>query len=398
MREQFTGQVPIKWICALILLMGWSAPAFSQTHDETLLLDQVRAIAATPVDDFTVLGEMSAVRDGHYRYQLAFLSYGLCSVVLAHPALRPEARRLFVRLLEKMEHPTTLAYWRALGYPADRMNQDNAMFRGHLNLMYALAHDRFGETRFDERFHALSRTLFDNVTAQHPVCCEPDQLFIQCNSVIVLSLFLHDRAFGTAYAKAGQQLLDWAHEHMSLEGTALLRDDYRPSTGGSSAARAGYANAWTIAFLSGVPELRPDTQKMYADWRRTFVDPVAAARTNAMAQKRKMRPDEMLASAVPLLTLGFCAYARGAPVGEKLSAREALAASLMATTFGALAARSQHDEALRRRLERTVAFADMFVAAYEKWLPAEYQTQVRTFHSVALLARTFRGWDQVLRN
>src|SRR5258708_34527230 len=60
---------------------------------------------------------------------------------------------------------------------------------------------------------------------------------------------------------------------MPLEGTTLVREDYHPSTGKSSAQRAGFANAWTIAFLAPVPGLEDDAAAMYADWRRTFVEP-----------------------------------------------------------------------------------------------------------------------------
>src|SRR5207302_583308 len=150
------------------------------------------------------------------------------------------------------------------------------------------------------------------------------QVFIQCNAVTVLSLFLHDRAFGTSYATAGKRLLAWAREHMPLAGTALVREDYRPSTGRSSAQRTGYANAWTIAFLAPVPGLEADARAMYADWRRVFVEPS------------------------PLL-----GAVRGAPAGEALTLEELAASSLLATTFGLLAAREEGDERLHRRLERT---------------------------------------------
>jgi hypothetical protein len=275
MRAQ-SGEAPFpllfRWLQLLLLYFAFPSAAFPLSTDESLLLERVRAIAAAPIDDFSLLGETKGAPDGHYRYQLAFLSYSLCSIVEGEPSLRPEAHRLFIRLLEKMQHPTTTAYWRRLGYAGEGITKDNAMYRGHLNLMYALAHDRFGETRFDDRFHALSRTLFDELNGKCPLCCEPDQLFVQCNSVIVLSLWLHDRAFATEYAANGNRLLAWARQHMPLDGTTLVREDYHPSTGRSSAGRSGYANAWTIAFLAPVPGLQSDLKNMYADWRRVFLE------------------------------------------------------------------------------------------------------------------------------
>src|SRR5260370_29139384 len=89
----------------LIMVFPWVALALSP--DESLLLDRARAIVAAPVDDFSVLGGTGGARDAGYRYQLAFLGYGICSVVAGDPALRPDGRKIITRFLEKMEHPTT---------------------------------------------------------------------------------------------------------------------------------------------------------------------------------------------------------------------------------------------------------------------------------------------------
>jgi len=350
-----------------ILILALPSVAVALSPDESLLLNRARAVAAAPVEDFSVLGGIGDARDGGYRYQLAFLGYGLCSVVAGDPALRTEGRAIFTRLLEKMEHPTTLAYWKTLGYGEDGGTGKNVMYRGHLNLMYALAHDRFGETRFDERFHVLSRTLFDEISGQRPICCEPDHLFVQCNAVTVLSLALHDRAFASGYAAAGKRLLAWAREHMRLAGTSLVREDYRPSTGKSSARQAGYANAWTIAFLAPVPGIEDDADVMYADWRRTFVEP------------------SLLPGAV-----------KGAPGSEQLSTMEVLSSSLLATTFGLLASREEGDERLHHRLEGTLTRVERLVDAFEQALPPARRVQARTFRTIALFARTFRGWSEVL--
>src|SRR5882672_4354151 len=100
----------------LLLILAFPSVGLALSPDESLLLNRAREIAAAPVDDFSVLGETGGARDGGYRYQLAFIAYGLCSVVEGEPALRAEGAVIFTRLLEKMEHPRTLAYWKALGY------------------------------------------------------------------------------------------------------------------------------------------------------------------------------------------------------------------------------------------------------------------------------------------
>lgn len=380
----------------LCLLCPSISPAL--TPDESLVLERARAIAAAPVDDFGLLGEKDVVGDGGYRYQLAFLSYSLCSVVQAEPALRTEGRELFTRLVEKMEHPKTLAYWRWDGFPGNGLKRDNAMYRGHLNLMYGLANDRFGETRFDEKFHALSRELTNEIGSEHPVCCEPDFLFVQCNSVAVLSLWLHDRAFGTSYAEAGKRLLIWARERMPLAGTGLVRDGYRPSTGKSTAQRAGYANAWVIAFLSPLPELQGETRKMYADWRRTFVEPASLREGKCDPSDQTLWMEEMLSAGSQASSLGLLRIVKGAPAGEELSLFEMLSSALLATTFGTLAARAEGDELLYRQLAHTVGCVDGLVAMVEKHLPPEQRVQARTLRSIALFARTFRGWQEAPLN
>lgn len=167
------------WPLCWLLWLALPSAGLALTHEEAALLDRVRTVAAAPVDDFSVLGGADGARDGLYRYQLAFLGYGLCSIVAGEPELRAEARPLFTRLVEKMEQPTTIAYWKALGYGGDG-SHENAMYRGHLNLMYALAHDRFGETRFDARFHTLSRELFTEITETGQ--CAANRMSCSCNA------------------------------------------------------------------------------------------------------------------------------------------------------------------------------------------------------------------------
>jgi hypothetical protein len=73
-----------------------------------------------------------------------------------------------------------------------------------------------------------------------------------------------------------------------------------------------------------------------------------------------------------------------------------LASGLVATTFGAVAARAEGDELLHRQLAHTVTCVDALVAAVENQLPEPQRVQARTYRAVALFARTFRGWNEVL--
>jgi hypothetical protein len=350
-------------VLAVLLFPG---NALALSPDESLLFNRARVIAEAPIEDFNVLDHVTDAPDSGYRYQIAFLAYGVCSVVKSDPSLRNEGRAILTRFIEKMEYPTTTAYWKRLGYEGDGLTKENVMYRGHLNLMYALAHDRFGETRFDSRFHALSKSLFEEISGKRPICCEPDQVFIQCNAVTVLSLFLHDRSFGTSYASAGKRLLAWARQNMPLSGTALVREDYHPSTGQSSARRSGCANAWIIAFLAPVPGLEKDARAMYADWRRLFVQ-----------------------------SAPFPGMVRGAPVDEPVSLQD-IPSTLLAMTFGLLAAREEGDEALHLSLEFIVSCMEDFGVVFDEFLPPTLRSQARTFRTLSLFARSFRGWSDVL--
>jgi len=81
----FRGVRCLRWPFFLLIL-ALPSVALALSREESLLLDRARAIATAPVEDFTVLGGTGGARDGGYRYQLAFLGYGLCSVVEGEPS------------------------------------------------------------------------------------------------------------------------------------------------------------------------------------------------------------------------------------------------------------------------------------------------------------------------
>lgn len=352
----------------LLLVAPLAARADALGPDEREVLARARAIAAAPLDDFTPLGEgPDAGPDPGYRYQIAFLGYAVASVAAADPGREDECRALLLALAAKMERPKTLAYWRALGYEGDGLSHGNVMYRGHLALLYGLARDRFGAAEVDGRFHAIARALEREMAAPAPICCEPGRAFIQCNAVAALALHLHDRCYGTSYARAVKALLFWAREHMAIEGTALFRDEYHPESGASSLAMTGYANAWAIAYLAAVPEVAPEARKMYDDWRRTFVREG-----------------------------GVVAFARGAPEGVERDPRDMAASAALATAFGAIAAREMGDASLARKLGRAAALIGDAAGAATPMLPGARRGQARTLETIALFGRVFRGWEAVL--
>ena len=218
-------------LLTLFCFFGTAIQAGAQlSSTEQRFLDLVEPIAQAPTEDFRLLPlvKMSGVGAG-YRYQIAFLSYGVVSLAQSDPDRTPHYRRLFLRLLDKMEHPTTQSFWKKSGYRGDGKSRDNIMYRGHLALMYALTHFSFGSTRDSEKFHKLVNSLHREMVSSPSggICCEPDQLFIQCNTVALLAFSLHDRLHGTDYAASGHRLLRWAQQKIPVPGTQLFRDDYR---------------------------------------------------------------------------------------------------------------------------------------------------------------------------
>src|SRR5262249_30206231 len=127
-----------------------------------------------------------------------------------------------------------------------------------------------------------------------------------------------------------------------------------------------------------------------------FVEPSPLRADKCEAADQTLWLEEVLSAGVQASTLGLFRIVKGAPAGVALSFDEMAASGLVATTFGALAARSQGDELLQRQLTHTITCVDALVAALGKKLPAEQRVQARTFRAVALFARTFRGWNKVL--
>jgi hypothetical protein len=137
---------------------------------------------------------------------------------------------------------------------------------------------------------------------------------------------------------------------------------------------------------------------MYADWHQTFVEPSSLRNGKCEPSDQTLWLEEMISAGVQASTLGVFRIIKGAPAGETLSFEEMFASGLLATTFGALAARSEGDELLHRQLAHTVAWVDGLVGALEKELPLEQQMQARSYRTIALFARTFRGWNAALGN
>jgi hypothetical protein len=106
--------------------------------------------------------------------------------------------------------------------------------------------------------------------------------------------------------------------------------------------------------------------------------------------------EETFASSLKSATFDSFGVVRGAPAGEELSLEEMLSSGLLATTFGLLAARAEGDEILHHRLSKTVACVEGMAGAFENLLPPKRRIQARTFCTIALFARTFRGWNEVL--
>src|ERR671923_21811 len=80
------------------------------------------------------------------------------------------------------------------GGRAEAISKGNIMFKGHLNMMYALFQLVSGDNRYEEENVKLTKNIVDELE-KNPyagIVCEPDNYFPQCNSNGYVSLALYD--------------------------------------------------------------------------------------------------------------------------------------------------------------------------------------------------------------
>ena len=192
--------------------------------------------------DWSDMGPYDPSQEGDdaYRYQLAYMAYGLALAQYHHtPAYRELWKDTIARLIEKMMRWEVWGYWEltsrgskvldpdltALGDGwIDPVMRQNVMYSGHLLAMVSMYDMLYRDGRYDEegsltfRFRPVFRGMgpedfpYDHgklVRAIHAEferndflgCeCEPNAVFVYCNQFPLLGFMHYDHTHGTSYA------------------------------------------------------------------------------------------------------------------------------------------------------------------------------------------------------
>lgn len=129
-----------------------------------------------------------------------------------------------------------LTEWTRLEFGKDPVTGKNIMYKGHLNLVYALYRLISGSYEFDEEYRHLNdmivRENLGNARNRNfwDIECEPDQWFTPCNAIGMLSEAAFDRNFHNGEeADIAMPAMQWTLEHMVDPETGVTLFRYHPS-------------------------------------------------------------------------------------------------------------------------------------------------------------------------
>jgi hypothetical protein len=168
------------------------------------------------------------------RYQLAFGGYGCAAMASQTPAYRELGQKqlddVIQRLIDVRCWHYVTHYWKYGDDPPDPCQQENVMYSGHLAQLICMFESLTGDMRYStvgwdftwrdgrkthytlgrllDRLHALSKA-----SQSGGICCEPNLVFIVCNSHSSLSFVMSDLIHGTHYSDAADRWFAWMSKH-----------------------------------------------------------------------------------------------------------------------------------------------------------------------------------------
>ena len=244
--------------------------------------------------------------DAGIRYVLAFLAYGMSEMIQTTPGYRDPAyyQNVSDRVLQKMEAPKTKEYWNKssmlyggksyyqfvvdhYGVPPgdyEGLQYTNIMYRAHWALMEALYQFLFNDPKYNGTLTQQLSMLYEEMTnSSFPthttpgVPCEPDQLFVQCNTIQSLAFKMYDACLNTSptnYYAAAARLLEFELANMTngddlfvnginvtkfVNGDPNYVDDFD----------SGYTQGWSIAFINAYNQ--SVAQTLYPKFKSAYV-------------------------------------------------------------------------------------------------------------------------------
>jgi hypothetical protein len=312
-------------------------------------------------------GDTFAGWDNHaqpfWKYAIAFTAYGMPSLALIDPENADMTKYMMWVMVKKMKSKKVWRDWVDMGFGEDPISYQNIMYKGHLNLMYGLYQLMSGDERFAKEYTWLTRQIVDEMRQHHEeglydgTNCEPDQYFVQCNSIGLLSLHIYDKLYGTNYTENEVRwALDFIHRRMVDPETGLYWMEYHPSHDNVERFLSGYTNAWAMVVLRPLdPEYN---EKIYQSWKDVFVE-----------------------------EFGPYAYVKEFPDGG---------ASPMATAFGIWAAKEFGDVELFTKLRNSTDKMGELT-----WVPKDaemiYKKADNTLNNGTIFSfKIHAGWDEIL--
>jgi hypothetical protein len=266
------------------------------------------------VNDFSMYKDMPPIV---YRYPIAFTTYALACVAKIDPSYKTFCSHYMDKLIQKMKQKEVWEDWIKAGFGPDPMAKQNIMYRGHLNLMYGLYQLTSGDTKYEPEFKALSKALHDEMKQTEKdgkycgMSCEPDDYFVQCNTIGMYSMLVYDTLYKDAnYSELVGPWLDWVKKRMVDSRYGVLRNSYHMEHDYAEDAVTGYGTGWSIAFLMALdPEF---ARSLYPAFKETFVHRKLGGLYAYASQAPGGKPDDLAT---------VCAlYAAGAMQDEDLFA------------------------------------------------------------------------------
>jgi len=282
-------------LVAILVLLPWGMPDaqryFDPIGEREIQQDEAGQLVAT-LEEFMKLShsgdEFTGWNTEHqafWKYAISFAAYGLPSAMIIDPDNKDQYRVAMDNMIWKMKSKKVWQDFTDRGFGPDPITVQNIMYKGHLNLMYALYQLSTGDQRYAREFTWLTQNIVEEMNLHHQGfyegnTCEPNAWFVECNVIGMLSLHIYDKLYGTQYTQNEVQWsLDFIMGRMRDEETGLFYRAYIPNHDVVRPQIKGYTNAWVLTFLNVfVPDEMAKSYPGYKEHLTLEYGPYAAAR------------------------------------------------------------------------------------------------------------------------
>jgi len=210
-----------------------------------------------------------------WRYGIAFGAYSMPSIAMISPEHADRAKLCLAHMIDKMKSKKVWGDWVEYGMGEDPISEGNIMYKGHLNLMYALYQLITGKETYADEFTWLTNKIVAEMRSHHEegkhegADCEPGRYFAQCNSISLLSLKIYDQLYETTYGDVeAKWTIDFIKEKMTDKEYGFYLKMYQSKMRFCNPMLSGYTNAWTMAFLR--PFDKEYNENLYPVWKDFF--------------------------------------------------------------------------------------------------------------------------------